>query len=88
MNSVETYSHLAERLKALAPEKLARLKERTVSGLVSGSALVAEALRRCGLKRVFSIAGTPVDRIFSKFRPPWSERCRRCGRRTDRSAAQ
>ena len=66
MNSVDVTSKLAERLKALPPEKLARLKKRTVSGLASGSALVAEALRRCGIKRVFGIAGTPVDRIFSE----------------------
>ena len=66
MNSVDATSKLAERLKALPPEKLARLKKRTVSGLASGNALVAEALRRCGIKRVFGIAGTPVDRIFSE----------------------
>jgi len=66
MNSVDASRNLAERLKALPPEKLARLQERTVSHLAPGSALVAEALRRCGIKRVFGIAGTPVDRIFSE----------------------
>ena len=70
MNSVEASSNLAERLKALPPEKLARLKERMDSGLASGSAPVPEALRRCGIKRVFGIAGTPLDRIFSKCGTP------------------
>jgi 2-hydroxyacyl-CoA lyase len=66
VNSVNASSDLAERLKALPPEKMARLKDRTASGLASGNALVAEALWRCGIKRVFGIAGTPVDRIFSE----------------------
>lgn len=59
-------SNLTEQLKALPPEKLARLKEQTVLRLPSGSAHVAEALQRCGVKRVFGVAGTPVDQIFAE----------------------
>src|SRR5205814_9795762 len=66
MNSVDATGKLAERLKALPQEKQARLKKRTVSGLASGNALVAEALRRCGIKRVFAMALSPVDRNFSE----------------------
>ena len=31
-----------------------------------GHALIADALRHCGVKRVVGITGTPVDQIFSE----------------------
>lgn len=64
--NVQAPGKLTERLRALPAEKLDRLKARTVLRPASGSALVAEALHRCGIKRVFGIAGTPVDKIFSE----------------------
>jgi len=37
---------------------------RAPAGPRTGSVLVAEALRQCGIRRVTGITGTPVDRIF------------------------
>ncbi len=58
-------SGLIERLKSLPSEKLARLRQEVASRLTVGHAQVAESLKRCGIKRVYGISGTPVDQIFA-----------------------
>lgn len=64
--AADTQPILADRLRSLPPEQLAALRARSAAGQLSGSALVAEALRCCGIRRVFGVAGTPVDQIFSQ----------------------
>jgi len=56
---------LTERLQGLSPLEIARLRDRVRKDQYPGGALVAEALWRCGIRRVLAVAGTPVDSILS-----------------------
>ncbi len=56
---------LTDRLQALPPQEIARLRERVRKDHHPGGALVAEPLWRCGIRRVLAVAGTPVDSILS-----------------------
>ncbi len=51
-------------VKKLSRDELTLLRKKLSLRMKSGSALVAEALHRCGIKRVIGIPGTPVDQIF------------------------
>lgn len=56
---------LADQLQELPAAELARLRERMRRDGGSGSTRVAEALWRCGIRRVLALAGTPVDPVLS-----------------------
>ena len=55
---------LRDRLQSLTIEQRSHLRRGLSAKKTSGHSLVAEALRRCGVKHVMGISGTPVDRIF------------------------
>ncbi|MCC6355068.1 MAG: thiamine pyrophosphate-binding protein [Verrucomicrobiae bacterium] len=55
-----------QRLRALDPDAIGRARRLVAARRLSGHALVAEALRRCGIRRVFGIPGTPVDPLFAE----------------------
>jgi hypothetical protein len=57
-------SELLGRLQALTGDQRSDLTRRLLEKKTSGHALVAEALCRCGVKRVLGVAGTTVDRSF------------------------
>ena len=57
---------LAQRLRSLDGHARAALRKKlTAAQSLSGHALVAEALRQCGVERLSGIMGTPIDGIFS-----------------------
>lgn len=57
---------MSHRLRALGSSAIARARCLLSDHRKSGHALVAEALSRCGIRRVFGIPGTPVDALFSE----------------------
>jgi thiamine pyrophosphate-dependent acetolactate synthase large subunit-like protein len=67
----DTMKNLRSRLQALTANQRAGLSRSFSAKKASGHSLIAEALRRCQVKRVMGIAGTPVDSIFSE--------CAACG---------
>lgn len=71
MDSKSRRDLLTDQLNSLSVEKIAQIRKQVASTRLKGHVLVAEALKRCGIKRVFGIAGTPVDQVFSE--------CVRCG---------
>jgi 2-hydroxyacyl-CoA lyase 1 len=54
------------RLKALSSDERARMRRALNADEATGHALIAEALRQCGVKRVIGITGTPVDQTFAE----------------------
>ena len=57
---------LVEQLGALSPEALAKVRQTVAARRPSGHALLAEALKSCGIQRVYGIGGTPVDGTFTE----------------------
>ena len=55
---------LLDRLQALTAAQRAALRRRMSAEKAGGHSLIAEALRRCGMKRVLGITGTPVHQVF------------------------
>lgn len=55
-----------EYLQSLSSRERAELRSRLAEKMVEGTALVAEGLVRCGVKRVMGITGTPMDRVFTE----------------------
>jgi 2-hydroxyacyl-CoA lyase 1 len=64
LSESENMNDMSGRISSLSPAKRALLEKTLREKKSSGYSLIAEALRRCGVKRVLGIAGTPVDRIF------------------------
>ena len=60
----ENMNEMSDRISQLSPAKRALLEKTLREKKASGCSLIAEALRRCGVKHVLGITGTPVDRIF------------------------
>lgn len=61
-----TPSEGAASLPVLSPEQKSRLLHKLGREPLRGSALVAESLLRCGVRRLCGIGGTPVDAIFGE----------------------
>jgi thiamine pyrophosphate-dependent acetolactate synthase large subunit-like protein len=57
---------LLARLRGLSVERREELKRRLRAPRESGYSLVAEALRRCGIKRVLGVSGVPMDQLFTE----------------------
>jgi len=66
MSSALPGPSLVDRLKSFPPERLARLRREAASRSFAGHALLAEALKRCGIKRVYGVSGTPMNRVFAE----------------------
>ncbi|MBX3732181.1 MAG: thiamine pyrophosphate-binding protein [Verrucomicrobiae bacterium] len=57
---------LTGRLASLTSTALARLRQRLYPGALSGSGWTAAALQRCGIRQVYTVAGTPVDAVLAE----------------------
>ncbi len=53
-------------LRTLSADQRERLGRRLHAPRETGYVLLAEALRRCGLKRVLGVSGVPVDEVFAQ----------------------
>jgi 2-hydroxyacyl-CoA lyase 1 len=57
---------LLSQLRSLSADQRERLGQRMRGPAETGYAVLAEALRRCGIKRVLGVPGLPVDEVFAQ----------------------